>query len=81
MARQSHTQIKRPSLTFQVSSSGGGLPGCPGFERIQGIRYFALHFSSNQRLLSVSHLIFQCRLKVAANNPHLNINGPHDLPD
>ena len=39
MAQKSHRQIKDPSLTSQVSSSGGGLPGCPGLERVQGIRY------------------------------------------
>jgi len=40
MARKSHRKIRKLSLFSPVSSSGGGLPGCPELEKVQGIRYF-----------------------------------------
>jgi hypothetical protein len=40
MARKCHRQGAGVILFSSVSSSGGGLPGRPGLERVWGARYF-----------------------------------------
>jgi len=40
MARKCHRQESGTVLFSSVSSSGGGLPGRPGLERVRGALYF-----------------------------------------
>jgi hypothetical protein len=51
MARKCHLQIGGLQLTSQVSSSGGGLPGCLGLEKVRGIRHLGA-FSCERRAVS-----------------------------
>ena len=44
MARKCHMQETVPSLFSSVSSSGGGLPGRPGLERVSGRSLFGADF-------------------------------------
>ncbi len=64
MARKCHRQEAATILFSFVSSSGGGLPGRPGLERVPDARYFWVLF---RRLAAVSSHEFSMRQYVAVH--------------